>query len=666
MLKSKLLKRIIPLVMAIEILSTVFVSFGASYGAISKSQESLEIVLSQGKANLTANGVSIPCQKPYMKNGLFYIPMKAVFETLGADVETAADGTSTVTFREVCAKIKTGVREFTANNEKKVLPAPPAFSENAVMIPLEFIKLCFDISASYDSKNGKATILLKDDGSLSDLSFLTGSITSSKAGNSYFGWNISLPTGTRVAAKSFSSKYVLFENDHYGFDLEISAGYNEGKTLKQYYDELKEDPFTLLGEEPLDLVLNQDLKPQYIEILYVDSYDEAVYERIYIKGNNYLDVIVTSYDEVDPSKLKKDKTVKTMLDSFSLDYNGSTADTADLSNVNNGLAKYSNYITSESTGKKYLTWEMNILPEWDLKSSSSSTPYNVEFNGNTGEYIKVEIDTPDGKTDVEAIGKSLVESYAKNFNSKYYSLKSSGLVQTAGLKCYELVFEVKYGSKLYGYVERIILENDMIYDITFKTPAGTFAKEIGTFKKMVGSFKTVATDKDKILEELQKDEFNTIKNNVGKDDTLAIYENKTYKWKLTLPGYWQKNSTSGQSLESFYYSDAGALVAVEASELKAGAIEKTDKERFMSMRFYDKMSEKPLKTTNEQYKGRNVTTYQYRIDNESSETYADIYYYVFDEGGYRYCFMTTLPDLTTSEFNLNSLESIRESFEIVK
>jgi hypothetical protein len=653
-------------VAGILFLFSVFLYPAAAYGASAQAQDSLEILLTEGKASLTANGVSVPCQKPFKKDGMLYIPLKTVLETMGADVEAAADGTVLVTFRDAAAKVKTGVREFTVNGEKKVLPAAPALSGNTLMIPLDFVKLCFDVTAAYDDKTGKATILLKDDGSLSDLSFLTGSVTASKAGNSYFGWSISLPTGTRVATNSFSSKYVLFENDHYGFDLEISAISSGGKNLQQYYEGLKEDPYTVLGEEPLDVSLNLEAKPQYIEILSNDSYDEAVYGRLYVKGGNCLSVVVTSYDEVNPSKLKKDRTVKEMTDSFSLDYKGGGTDTADLSSVKNGLARYSSYVTSETTGKKYLSWEMSVLPEWDLKSASSSTPLNVQFDGAAGEYIKVELDIPDEKEDTEAAGKKLVESYAKNFNPAFYALKSSGLTRTEGLNCYELSFEVKYGSKLYHYIERLIVENGILYDITFKSPAEAFTKELPNFNKMVATFKTAASDKDKILDVLQKEEFNDTKNNVGKDDTQVIYENKTYKWKLTLPGYWQKSSSSGQSLESFYDANAGALIAVEASSAKTGETAKTDKERFLSMRFYDKITDKPLKTTTEQDKDRSVTIYQYRIDNAESETYADVYYYVFEEGGYRYCFMTMIPDLTTSEFNLDSLKSIRESLEIAK
>lgn len=657
--------KIISLLLAIFFILTVYGSGAVTYGLSSEGQNKLDIVLTKGTAGMTANGVKIPGQKPYMSANVLYIPMKAVLETMGADIETAADGTITVSYRDVAAEIKVGSKNFVMNQVKRVLPAPPVLSGNTVMIPLDFIKLSFNASTTYDKKTGKSVITLKDDGALSDLSFLTGSITTSKAGNSYFGWNISLPRGSRVAMQSFNSKYIQFENEHYGIALEITAGLNGGKTLKQYYDQITEDPYPLLKAEPIDSYISLDTAPQYIELLYTDSYNEAVYERIYAKGNNFFNVTVISYDEADPAILKSNNVFKAMLDSFSLMYKGNALDTADLSKVNFGLARYSNFITSETAGKKYLSWEMNVLPEWDL-ATESLTSFNTQFNGNPGEYIRVELDKAEDNADIEAIGKNMISFYAKNFNSEYYSLKSSGVKQTAGYKSYGMQFEVKSGSRYYGYDERLILLNGIVYDITFKAPLESFEKEKERFEKMLDTFKPSVKDSEKILTDMQKSAFNLNKNRVGKDDTAVEYENKEYKWKLMMPGYWQKNSISGQSLESFYDKKAGTVIMVEASALKGSDTDKSNQELFLSMNLSDEMTENPVKTYTEQFNNRNVTVYKYRIDDAESETFADVNYYIFDEGGYRYSFMMSIPDLTSSEFNLNSLKEIWNSFEITK
>ena len=661
----KLLCKVVSLFLLMLLIVSVCNPGSEVYGLSTDKQNQLEIVLIKDKAGMSANGITLSGQKPFLSENILYIPMKPVLETMGADIETAADGTIKVTFRDEAAEIKVGSKNFILNQEKSVLPSPPKLSGSIVMIPLDFLKLCFDVSTTYDNKNGKAVITLKDDGALSDLSFLTGSITTSKAGNSYFGWSISLPRGSRIALQSFHSKKIQFENEHFGLSLEVDVECNEELTLQQYYDRLTEDPYSILDTELMDSKISLDSSPQYIELLYTDSYEEAVYERIYKKGSNFYHAMVISYEEANPAILKNNKVINIMLDSFSLMYKGNTADTADLSKVNFGLVGYSNYIFSETAGKKYLSWEMNVLPEWDLESSGSNQ-FSSRFIGNAGEYIGVELVKAENAANVDTIGKDMLNLYTKNFNTAYYHLISSGIRQTAGYKSYNLQYEVKSGSKRYGYDERLILLNGLVYDITFRAPLEAFEKEHERFTKMLDTFKPSEKDSGKILNELQKSDFNLSKNRVGKDETAVVYENKVYKWKLMMPGNWQKNGTPGQSFESFYNRFTGAVIMVEASALKGIDASKTDQERFLSMKISDKLSDKPIKSYTEQVQNRMIMVNQYRIDDAESETFADVNYYIFDEGSYRYCFMTTIPDLTSSEFNLNSLEYIWNSFEIIK
>ncbi len=656
----------IALILAIIIL-TAGSGFGAvSYGAASNDKGRLEITLVRDKAGITANGIVVSAPKPFAAENVLYIPMKAVLETMGADVETSADGDIRVTYRDVAAEIRIGSNRLVVNQANLTLPAPPVLSGTTVMVPLDFLKLCFNVNTTYDKATGRAVILLESDGSLSDLSFLTGSIMKARVGNSYFGWSIALPKGTRTTLLSFNSKEVQFENEHYGIAISVAVELNKGKTLQQYFDQLEEDPYSVLGVELIDASVYPDASPQYIELLYTSSYNEAVYERIYAKDDKFISVSAVSFSEANPAVLLKNKAVKAAYDSFSLSYKGNSADTAELSKVNFGLAPYYNYISSETTGKKYLTWEMSVLPEWDLRDAQNPAPFFTQFDGNPGEYVKVEVQSAGDNTDIGSIGKKMAGLYEKNFNPAYFKMNSFEEKQTAGYASYSMQFEVKYGSRRYGYEERLILSDGIVYDITFKTPVEVFAKKRDAFDKMLETFKPAAKDRDKIQTELQKTAFNESKNRIGKDDKAVQYENKAYKWKLSLPGYWMKSSSTGQSFESFYDKSTGATVMVEASALKGSDSEKPDQERFLSMRLSDRMSEEPVKTYTEQVKGRNVKAYQYRIDDEENDNFADVTFYVFDEGGYRYCFTKTIPDLTSSEFNINSLNTIWQSFEIVK
>jgi hypothetical protein len=398
--------------------------------------------------------------------------------------------------------------------------------------------------------------------------------------------------------------------------------------------------------------------------LYTDSYDEAVYERIYARGGSFYDVIVTSADEIDPNVIKKNTVVENMMNSFDLSFPSPAGNVMDLSSVKSGLSRYTDYVAAENTGKKYEAWEMSIVPEWTLKDENSSNVLNSEFDGNPGQYVKVELQTAAGKKDIGTVGSDLVSFYSKNFNKTRYTLKSSGTIQMNDTKAYGLQFDITYGKKSYCYDERLILSNGIIYDITFKSPSDSFAKEEESFVKMLATFKPASSDIDIISTELQKSEFNLSKNNVGKDNSITGYENKAFSWKLSLPGGWQKSSYAGQSLETFYDRKSGAMVMVEASSVKGSESAKTDQDRFASMKISDKIPEKPSKTYSAEMKGRNVTVYLYRLEDEENDDFADLNYYVFEQGNYKYCFMSTIPDLTASDSNLAVLKSIWDSFEV--
>jgi hypothetical protein len=82
------------------------------------------------------------------------------------------------------------------------------------------------------------------------------------------------------------------------------------------------------------------------------------------------------------------------------------------------------------------------------------------------------------------------------------------------------------------------------------------------------------------------------------------------------------------------------------------------------LKISDKIPEKPSKTYSAEMKGRNVTVYLYRLEDEENDDFADLNYYVFEQGNYKYCFMSTIPDLTASDSNLAVLKSIWDSFEV--
>lgn len=635
-------------------------------GAAAGESTKTVVKVKPGVGKINVNGVNLPSEKPYFSGKTLYIPLRTVMEAFGADVIWLGNSSINILFKNVSAELTAGRQVYLQNQVEKKLSAPPAVKGRTVMVPSDFISSTFDITEMTNTATGEISFVLDNDGSLNDLSFLTGSLNKPKAGNSYFGWSLALPKGTRLASQTFNSKTVQFENDYHGLAIDVSVALTGGKSLEEYYNSILDNPYVeLKGAELIDSSLSKDANQPFIELFYTDSYDEAVYHRVYIKNGYFFNVIVTSYDESDPDILKKDEFTAAMFASFSLNYKGGVSDTSDLSRISYGLSKYSNYITSENTGKKFESWEMSILPEWDLQASSGGSPYITEFGNGPGEYVSIETSPAEGKTSEET-GKIIQNGYDLNFNPAYFSLKNSNTSEIAGVTAWSMLYEVKMGDTLYTYDERVLVSGGLMYDISFKTPSALYEKKKESFENMLKTFKPYTRDAEALSAEIVKYRFNNEKSRLGKDDRPVLSENKTFSWSIMLPGRWQKNNSISQSMETFYDPTSGGIIIIESVLKKADSAGQTDEEKFSSMYMVASMGLEPVKTESIQAKGQSVKMYRYRLDDKESDDYADVIYYILESQKCSYCYMYSIPDLTSSEANLKALADAWDSFTIVE
>lgn len=631
-------------------------------GASTNDPPAAVLKLTPGLGNITVNGISIPAGKPYNSGTVLYIPLRAVMEAFGADVVLVESNRIDVLFKDISAELTIGKKEYMLNQTDASLSAPPVLSGPSVMVPSDFVTGAFGIKESADAASGEVTFTLDSDGALDDLSFLTGSLGKPRAGNSYFGWSLALPRGSVLTARTFNSKKVQFENDYRQIAIDMDVRLADGKSLKDYYKEITENPYPAIRAELIDSRLSGETAPGYIELFYADIYDEAIYHRIYAKGGYFYNLIVTSVNESNPELLLKDASIKSMLDSFSLEYKGESPDTTDLSKVSYGLARYNNYISSETTGKKLVSWEMSILPEWDLAQASGGGPYITQFGNGSREYVSIETSPADGRT-AEETGKELRDGYLKNFNPALFSLKSSGMSEVAGDPAYSMLFEVKSGKTLYTYEERIVAAGGLVYDISFKTPSDAYAKKTESFGNMLNTFKPDSKDAEELSAEMEKYRFNNGKTRLGKDNSPVQSENKSYRWSITLPGAWQKNGLPGLSMETFYDKASGGMISVEAVSKKDSRNE-ADTEKFLSMSMVSVMGLEPAGTDSIRAKGAAVKVYRYRVDDEDTDDHADVVFYVLEGKEFSYCYMGSIPDLTASPANLAVMEAAWDSFRI--
>lgn len=634
-------------------------------GATVQNDSKTVIKLFAGSDKLNVNGQILTVQKPYNSGKAIYIPLRAVLESLGAEVDWLGSGNMKILFKNISIDLTVGKVKYAKNQTEETLQVPPVMTGGSVMIPADMISKCFDIDVSSNEKTGETIITMNNDGSLTDLSFLTGSIDQQKAGNSYFGWSISIPKGSRVTSQTFNSKNIVLENEHRAISIDISTDMNNGMTLDKYYEKITGDPNTILKADLIDSNLNMKASPAYMELYYTDSYDEAVYQRIYADNKYFYNITITSYNESNPDVLKKDKYFTDIMNSFKLGYTGNREDTIDLSSVKYGLAKYDNYITSSDTGKKYYSWEMSVLPEWDIMPPQGDNPYITQFGTGHKEYVSIETTPVKDITNIETYGKDIKSTYDSNFNPALYKLEKAELSKVAGNDAYNMVYNVKLGKSQYRYDERFLISGRLVYDITFKALTDNFEAKKESYYKMLDTFIPSDKDAQNLSSEMEKYIFTRDKNRIGKDDKPVVYENKTFGWNASFPGCWQKNSTPGQNLESFNDPKTGAVIMIEAIAKKAGNTNTADNEKFDSMKMVASMNLEPVKTDTIQAKGKTTKTYKYRLDDDESDTFADIDYYVIDSDAYSYCFMSTIPDLSATDGNVKSLDDIWNSFTLL-
>lgn len=121
----------------------------------------------ESAAGVYINGKQLEGVEPIVKNNRAYVPVRSIFESLGADVEysasaktvTAIDGDTNVTFA-----VGGDVISITENGalNKITTDAPSFISGDTVYVPVRFAAEAFNCSVGWDSENSAVIIIDKD------------------------------------------------------------------------------------------------------------------------------------------------------------------------------------------------------------------------------------------------------------------------------------------------------------------------------------------------------------------------------------------------------------------------------------------------------------------------------------------------------------------------
>lgn len=626
--------------------------------------EKIEIKFRPGSSIMEMNGKSIKAaEKPLLSDSAYLVPLDVIVQGFGAEVNYKEQGVINLIYRNVSLDITPGSKKCTLNQIEAELPAAPKIMGKTTMVPFRFITEKFGAVVDFNRKSNTVSAVLEDDGALKDLSFLIDSLNKPKIGNSYYGWSINIPKSSRINEISFNSKYVSIINEHRGINLEVNVEINNGKNLPEYYREINENPKDFIDSEIINdasVVASSD--PTYAELIYNNSNDEAVLHRIYMNSSYIFNVILTSQNESNPQNVKDNQYYTTILDSFALGFKGNSSEIDDLSKVKFGLANYKNYSSLDNINK-YFTWEVSVLPEWDLLKPVSDNPLTTKLGTKDGEYISVEVSKAGNAKDLEAYVNETKALYDTNYNPKLYSFREKSTAKISGYNALKMVYNVKIGEKSYTIDESFIKSGNLLYDITIKSPEDKYKTQKEAYYKILDTFKPTSKDTKQLEKDIDNYNYQKERNRVGKTDKLTDFQNKQYKWNIKVPGNWTRNSSFDGETTEFIDSLLGFDVTVESIENSSKTKSLADDEKF---RFMNSIISRdgviPVSNSILTDKGTQVHVYNYRWENKDEEIFADIRFYVVEREKYSYCFFTILPDIFKSDKNEQMMKEIWSSF----
>lgn len=624
----------------------------------------VEIKLVLSKPFLTINGRRENVDAPFLKGGMIYVPMRTILEALGAEVNWLGNGRINIVYRNVSLELKLGTRSLIVNQVEKELDWIPVTVNKNTMVPIDFVKEYFSVSVSYNQASGEYTIIQTDDGALTDLSFLVDSISKPAAGDSYFGWAMNVPKGSRIINKSFNSKQIYMENENRGLGIQIIVMTEMEETLDSYYYRILGNPGSYLGGHIVDAYIETESVPAFGQFLYINPFGKAVLHRIYSSGDVLINLIITSENETFPERLMDNTYFSDMVNSFRLDYKGNDNGVQDLTGISFGSAKYENYITTDD-GKKYFTWEIDVVPKWDILESDSGNVFSTRLGVSNREYMNIEIDKADGIEDLNAYAAEIAEFYNTNFNDKDYLLLGVEETTLGNYKASKITYYIELGKSEYVYEEYYMVSGDLLYTATFRVPAENYPKEKDELYRILCTLKPSTRDTTDLEKNIEKFKYDEAKKRVGKDDGLTVVENKTYLWSMELPGYWTKSNSADSRIQSFLNPKSGTIILFEAVENPSKSnVHQNDFNKFFTISVTQDESIKLVSKGVMKLKGKTVRVYNYRLENAADESFADLNVYVVDGKKYSYCFISSIPDLFASPKNISELRAIWESLTL--
>lgn len=644
------LKSIICITIIFTILLTCF-----TINTYAADNDKLTLEFKVDSSSAKTDGVQTKIEAPYKIKNSVMLPLSWFTSSIGAEVINKGSNKFQIIYCDWVIDFTVGSVDYICNKENKKMSTAPVVKNKTVMVPLDLVWGNFPIAVT--TTRGTYKIVLQDDGALKDLSFLTGGITSPAIGNSYFGWSINVPSGSRIISNSFNSNYVSLSNEARKIYMEISISPKKDKTLEDLYNDI------LYSSSKRESKIDKTAVYPFFQYTSLDEVQDAVLTRVYQKGSSFYMVSLYSYDpSVTPEKLLSDKNYYNLINSFSLNYKGDTRGISDVSKVKQGKANYYNYIQLYEI--KYMPWSVEIPASWN-KLYLGSDPFTTVLGSDTGHFMQITMSKADENKGFDSYVDGIKEKYDKTFNPSVYTFIKDDTASLGSIEARNLKFSILQNGKKYIMDEYYYPKDDFIYEISIKLPEKEYEKEIKNYTNAVSNIKYSDFDHNKYLRDLDNYNSKNARIRLAQQDDLTDYICKTYKWSIKIPGYWTKDSTDYEGSQTFENPENNVFVNISVLENSSLSKNLTDEERFgMIHQLTEKYGMKLVNSSNQSVNGFNVRAYNYSIQNDDYNMYSNVTIYCFENDKFTYSFMSIIPELTATDKTLREVDDIWKSMKI--
>ncbi len=589
----------------------------------------IEIMLRVGEDTLKINGTDVKVEKPFVENGTTLVPLRVITEAFGAEVVWDGDTKQiTLNYKDVTILLKIDDINAYVNGQQQTLLLAPRIVNGNTMVPLRFITENFGAEVAWnDTDNSVLVTLVNDDGEISDISSALQKSNKPKIGDSFYKWSMDMPPYMTTYYKSFDRMSITIESDDDDVSIDISISENKNKESLANL-KVKESKsmqwYTMTGQETkktasgVSYICTQGKSKSYL-----------IDRKVYIKGDNIF-TVETNLD----SEISKDDRQKYFDISNSFDFLYDNDATEDLSNIKDGMRLFE---------EKDLNVEIRVPSDWDDYGGYNSKFNTISFRNSNYEQ------TGSLTLDVYSIEKKSCSTWASEEYTYYKNLYNPKLVDFT---------EVKTGSfgNASGYY----------YTINLKQKSGEiFVKNMFFYYEgyAYNLSISVPNDKKSIVDTITKslkvskidpEEAGTFSMpDRGTDDVLTTYENKTDKYKISVPSSWTRyydNSSYIDNSTSSYIT----IRTIKPDESIDDYIKEISASREVKV-ISDKLSNK-IKNEEAEY------IYYAEIFGNGSYLQVNI----FKVNGTTFISTALMSELYFCQFNQNKIYKILNSIEAIK